>query len=389
MNKKFQKKQKEEVFFKIYGKEEFEIHYEINEEKAESNKENTIKKIDNLRKKLIKEMGVVINNSNQEIFALICKAYFNEEILVKNERTEKKISLKTVLDEVTKKKVKQDNIDEFYIETLWENYVYIKEHLGLENNYEELVKKICSIWYNFEYIRDSVDNYSKYFFKIFSDKDNLISIQEELNLLRKRFQEEMNHFKANFKEIKKDDLLEIMATFVLVEHYKRCIQKIIKELEHIHNYTTEEKARYKIPDNSKFTLTDIAEIYCNFLQDRHKVDNKYDMLRKIASDLAISELHKTTKSYLIPQSRVINYLAELEIREMNDRKTPAKAINKKDVDNLKNGKEVDFNLFNFQRLANSIYARETNRAEINNMIRKFQIEVFTDFINSLNTKQFF
>lgn len=388
---KFSKEQKEEIFFKFYGKENFERHYKMNEEKAESNKENAIKKIDNLRKKLIREMEVVINESNKEVFALICQAYFNEEIVVKNEKTEKEISLKTVLDEVTKDKVKQDNIDEFYIEALWENYVYMKKELGLENNYKKLVEKIDSIWHNFEYIRKLVDDGSKYFFKEFSDDGKLMDIQERLDVLKKLFQKEMNRFKSNFKEIKKDDLLERMAIFVLVEHYKRNIQRNIKELEHEHNYTTEEKARYKIPIKDKFTLIDIAEIYCEFLgnKSRQMVDKKYDMLRRIASDLAISELHKESKLYLIPQSRVINYLAELEVREMNDKKTISKAITKKDIENLKNEKETNFNLFNFQRLATSIYAREINKVKINNMIRQFQIEVFTDFINVIKIENIF
>ncbi|MGL5368356.1 MAG: hypothetical protein ACRDAG_08645, partial [Cetobacterium somerae] len=95
-NKKTLKKELEEIFLEIYGKEKFEIHYNINEEKAESNKENTIKKIDNLRKKLIKEMDVVIDDSNQKVFTLICKAYFNEEIVIKNESTQKDISFKTI-----------------------------------------------------------------------------------------------------------------------------------------------------------------------------------------------------------------------------------------------------------------------------------------------------
>lgn len=382
-NKKTLKKELEEIFLEIYGKEKFEIHYNINEEKAESNKENTIKKIDNLRKKLIKEMDVVIDDSNQKVFTLICKAYFNEEIVIKNESTQKDISFKTILDEITKDKVKQDNFDQAYLNLLWMNYLHIKEKLSQEHRYSELEKVINLVRHNFKDITLSLEYISKYSFENFSDSQTEI-LKTILHSCK-----ELLKIKFDFKEIKKSDLLERLVIFIIIKHYQRDIQHIIKELNHKHNYATEEKARYKIPDNSKFTLTDIAEIYCNFLQDRHKVDNKYDMLRKIASDLAISELHKTTKSYLIPQSRVINYLAELEIREMNDRKTPAKAINKKDVDNLINGKEVDFNLFNFQRLANSIYARETNRAEINNMIRKFQIEVYTDFINSLNTKELF
>lgn len=382
-NKKTLKKELEEIFFEVYGKENFEKMRTKYEGMAENIKEIAIKKINNLRKRFIEKMDVIIDESNKEVFVLICKAYFNEEIVVKNERTDKEISLKTVLDEVTKDKVKQDNIDEFYIEALWKNYVYIKEELGQKNNYNELVKKIDFVWNKFKETQFQLEIISKKIFEKFSD-DNLEILKKNLCSVKEPLKKDID-----FKGIEKGDLLERIAIFILMEHYKRRVQRIIKELNHKHSYTTEEKARYKIPDKSNFTLTDIAKIYCNFLQYRHKVDNKYDMLRKIASDLAISELHKTTKSYLIPQSRVINYLAELEIREMNDRKTPAKAINKKDVDNLKNGKKVDFNLLNFQRLATSIYARETNRAKINNIIRAFQIEVYTDFINSLNIERLF
>lgn len=384
-NKKTLKKELEEIFFEVYGKENFEIYYKINEEKAESNKENTIKKIDNLRKKLIKEMDVVINDSNQKVFTLICKAYFNEEIVIKNDSTQKDISFKTILDEITKDKVKQDNFDESYLNLLWMNYLHIKEKLSQEHRYPELEKMINLVRSNFKHINLSLECISKYSFENFYDsqteilKTILYSHKESLKI------------KFNFKEIKKKDLLERLVIFIIMKHYQRDIQHIIKELNHEHSYAKEEKARYIIPKKEAFTLREIAEIYCESSQYKtdKDIEKKYSLLRKIVNEVAISELHKESKSYSIPQSRVINYLSELEVREMNDRKTPAKAINKEDADNLKNGKEVDFNLFNFQRLANSIYARETNRVKINNIIRNFQIEVYTDFINSLNTKELF
>lgn len=303
-------------------------------------KDSRIASIKNFRERLAEFINFDYIKDSYDEFIILFKLYYEEDSYFSNRKLDKNITditltFKEIFDEITKEKVKKDKLTIDALSCLIEiiqPFIINSEILDVEMTklriklaeYNEVIDEASKLVYQ-NYNTDT-QFIPKSFYR---DRSHSIYL---LQLYKKNYFNDFI-FKGYFssKELSYSLFNRIIILF-FSKHYQRKVESSIRIVTSPEAYVSDIMPRYNIPKKDFLTLNDIALIYANSSSNSTNSTEKkiYDRLRKIILEIAISDLHKTKDNgYQIPYNRVINYLAELEIRGINNKKINQKTITKK------------------------------------------------------------
>lgn len=351
--------------------------------------------IHNFLSRLEKLTGIELSEKHNKELFVIAEKYFDVEL------KDSGFNFKMLFDEVTRKRVVNDKLETNFTDVLDDLYKKLQREECIDKN-ANLINDVIELSEGiFKYFMIILDGETKRFYSLYSDKDlEKIRIENnpkvELALLT--LVSDIQSFKVKYKY----DLSTNLIIKIFLEHFKRRISKQKEKLEDEINFTKEFESKYNIPNKDSFTLKEIGEI---ILASGEETDEKkiQSNLRKTFSEMGLSlyysrkskvydakyqGIEPIKKSSKIPRERVINILIEREVRR---RKLKGRAITKSEVElnmdcEIRKVEDSDYykRVEEFYRRGKAIYARETNRGNLNNSIINYKIKIFNQIETTLS-----